>query len=52
MHTTPIAAFEDVRSALEKFQEGYTRRKLEELDSFMELFAAEADIEMIGTGGI
>jgi hypothetical protein len=52
MNTTPLAAFEDVRSVLDKFQEGYTRRNLEELDSFMELFAPEADIEMIGTGGI
>jgi hypothetical protein len=52
MNTTPMAAFEDVRSVLEKFQEGYSRRNLEELDSFMELFAPEADIELIGTGGI
>jgi hypothetical protein len=52
MNTTPIAAFEDVRSVLEKFQEGYIQRKIEELDSFMELFAPEADVEMIGTGGI
>jgi hypothetical protein len=52
MNTTPMAAFEDVRSVLEKFQEGYSERKVEKLDSFMDLFAAEADIELIGTGGI
>ncbi|HSV86555.1 MAG TPA: hypothetical protein VLH85_08260 [Levilinea sp.] len=52
MNTTPMAAFEEVRAVLEKFQEGYTRRKIEDLDAFMELFAPEADIELIGTGGI
>jgi hypothetical protein len=52
MNTTPIAAFEDVRTVLEKFQEGYTRRKVDELDAFMELFAPEADVELIGTGAI
>ncbi|MEN4099456.1 MAG: nuclear transport factor 2 family protein [Anaerolineaceae bacterium] len=52
MHTTPMAAIEEVRAALEKFQQAYTRRAVEELDSFMELFAPEADIELIGTGGI
>jgi hypothetical protein len=52
MNTTPMAAFADVRSVLEKFQEGYTHRKIEQLDSFMELFLPEADVELIGTGGI
>jgi len=52
MNTTPMAAFEEVRAALERFQQGYTQRKIEDLDAFMELFAPEADVELIGTGGI
>jgi ketosteroid isomerase-like protein len=41
---------EEIRSLLEKFQEGYTRRDLSQVDAFMELFTADA--EVIGTNGV
>ena len=39
----------EIRSLLEKFQEGYIHRDLAQVDSFMELFTADA--EVIGTNG-
>jgi len=40
----------DIRSLLQTFQDGYTRRDVTQTDSFMELFTADA--EVIGTNGI
>jgi hypothetical protein len=52
MKTIPLSAYDEVREALRNFQEGYRSRSVEKIDSFMELFVPEADIELIGTGGI
>lgn len=41
---------EQVRSILQKFQDGYTRRDKSQLDEFMELFAPSDEIELIGVG--
>ena len=38
--------------ALERFQEGYTRRDSSRLDAYMELFCDDADLEVIGTGAV
>jgi len=40
----------DIRSLLQAFQDGYTRRDLTQANAFMELFTA--DVEMIGTNGV
>ncbi len=40
----------EVRSLLEKFQEGYLHRDVHQVDAFMELFTADA--EVIGTNGV
>lgn len=40
----------EIRLLLQTFQDGYTRRDLTQVDSFMELFAEDA--EVIGTNGI
>lgn len=40
----------DVRSTLQKFQAGYTTRDVSGLDKFMQLFAQDESIEMIGVG--
>jgi len=40
----------EIRSLLEQFQEGYTRRDPTALDSFMDLFTADA--EVIGTNAV
>lgn len=39
-----------VRSALQKFQDGYTARDTGKLDEFMQLFVQDESIEMIGIG--
>ena len=39
-----------VRSALGKFQDGYTARDVTRLDDFMQLFVQDDGIEMIGIG--
>ena len=41
---------EEIRSLLETFQEGYTRRDLTRIDSFINLFTDDA--EVIGTNGV
>ena len=41
---------DEIRSLLQKFQDGYTKRDLTQVDSFMELFTIDA--EVIGTNGI
>jgi hypothetical protein len=47
MYPTPL---DEIRELLQAFQEGYTRRDTAQVDRFMELFAAEAEI--IGTNGV
>jgi hypothetical protein len=39
-----------VRAVLQQFQDGYTHRAADTLDTFMELFTPDADTEVIGTG--
>jgi hypothetical protein len=39
-----------VRSAFQKFQDGYTARDVARLDEFMKLFVQDDSIEMIGVG--
>ena len=41
---------DQIRSLLETFQDGYIQRDLTQVDSFMELFTADA--EVIGTNGV
>jgi hypothetical protein len=41
---------DEIRSLLERFQEGYVQRDLGQVDAFMELFTADA--EVIGTNGV
>ena len=41
---------EQVRTILQKFQDGYTTRDKSKLDEFMELFAPTDEIELIGVG--
>jgi hypothetical protein len=40
----------NIRSALQKFQDGYTTRDVAKLDEFMQLFVQDDSIEMIGVG--
>src|SRR5574338_63354 len=40
----------EIRLLLERFQEGYTRRDVRQVEAFMELFSADA--EVIGTNGV
>ncbi len=40
----------DVRTVLQRFQDGYTARNLAGLDEFMLLFVQDGSIEMIGIG--
>ena len=39
-----------VRTTQQKFQDGYTARDIAKLDAFMQLFAQDEGIEMIGIG--
>ncbi len=41
---------QEIRSLLQQFQDGYTRRDLTQVDAFMELFTPDA--EVIGTNGV
>jgi len=41
---------QEIRTLLQTFQEGYTKRDISQLDAFMELFTADA--EVIGTNGV
>lgn len=41
---------DEIRSLLEAFQDGYTRRDMSQADSFMQLFTEDA--EVIGTNGV
>ena len=40
----------EIRSLLQRFQEGYTRRDISQVDPFMDLFTDDA--EVIGTNGV
>ena len=40
----------DIRSLMQTFQDGYTRRNITQVDSFMQLFTSNAEI--IGTNGV
>jgi len=41
---------EQVRQVLQRFQDGYTHRNLDQLGEFMQLFVQSDEIEMIGVG--
>jgi hypothetical protein len=41
---------QEIQQLLQTFQDGYTRRDLAQVDTFMELFASE--VEVIGTNGL
>ncbi len=43
---------DEVRTVLQEFQDGYTKRDLKALDAFMELFSADEGLEVIGTSGL
>jgi hypothetical protein len=43
-------SIEEVRTTLQRFQEGYIARDVTKLDEFMTLFAFDEDIELIGVG--
>ncbi len=40
----------EIRSILQKLQDGYTARNIDKLDEFMQLFVQDESIEMIGIG--
>ena len=46
------SAVDQVRLVLQQFQDGYTRRDVAQLDEFMQLFADDAGLEVIGTNGL
>ena len=43
---------EQVRLVLQQFQDGYTQRDVTTVDEFMQLFADDAGLEVIGTNGV
>ena len=43
---------DEVRALLQKFQDGYSKRDITELDEFMELFVPGDDLEVIGTNTV
>jgi uncharacterized damage-inducible protein DinB len=43
---------DQVRLVLQQFQDGYTRRDVTTVDEFMQLFADDAGLEVIGTNGV
>jgi hypothetical protein len=43
---------EQVRRVLQQFQDGYTRRDVTHVDEFMQLFADDTGLEVIGTNGV
>ncbi len=46
----PSNSQDSIRSALQKFQDGYTARDVTKLDEFMQLFIQDESIELIGVG--
>ena len=47
-----LTSIDEVRAVLQQFQDGYTKRELDALDAFMELFAEGDGVELIGTAGL
>jgi len=47
--TSSDETLSQVRTVLQQFQDGYTKRDTEALDEFMELFVPEEELEVIGT---
>jgi len=45
-----MTALQEIHNLLQIFQSGYTRRDLNQIDAFMELFTG--DVEIIGTNGV
>jgi hypothetical protein len=45
-----VKAIEQVRNILQRFQDGYTERDLDQLDDFLALFIQNDDVELIGIG--
>ena len=43
-------SIDEIRSLLQKFQDGYIHRDMTQVDAFMELFTV--DTEVIGTNGV
>ena len=43
---------DEVRVLLQRFQEGYSKRDIEVVDEFMELFSTDEGLEVIGTGAV
>jgi hypothetical protein len=43
---------QSVRDTLRKFQDGYERRDIRQIEEFRDLFVPEDDLEIIGTGAI
>ncbi len=52
MNPTEQTNFEDIKAVLERFQDGYLRRDVNDLDAFMKMFCGDADLEVIGTGAV
>ena len=40
----------EIRSVLQRFQDGYSARDVAQLEEYMMLFAPDEDIELIGIG--
>lgn len=47
-----VSSIEDIRNLLFAFNEGYARRDLASLDTFMNIFTQSEDPEFIGVGGV
>lgn len=43
---------EEVRKLLQRFQDGYTRRDLGQVEAFMELFIPGEEVEIVGTAAV
>jgi len=41
---------EKIMETLKAFEEGYAKRKVDEIDTFMNLFSKEEDVQMLGIG--
>ena len=45
-----MSEVEEVRSTLQKFQDGYSARDASQIEAFMELFVKSDEIELVGVG--
>ncbi len=52
MNPTEQTDLEDIKAVLQRFQDGYIRRDVTDLDAFMQLFWDDAELEVIGTGAV